>query len=197
MAEKMRCELVSWEQFDCLCRRLVSKIRESDFQPDLIIAIGRGGYVPARILSDRLDIMNLTGFKIEHYRGAQKKAAAVIRYSLPAEVEGKRVLLVDDVSDSGDTFVVALAHVRERLQPDAVRTATLHHKIVSSYEPDFYAEKVTEWRWIIYPWAVVEDVSGFLERMQPRPANLKQAKDALRRDYNIIIPDEVLDALLR
>jgi len=197
MAEQIRCELVSWERFYNLCRKLVFDIRESGFQPDIIVAIGRGGYVPARILSDYLDIMNLASFKIEHYLGAQKKGVAAIRYSLPEEVEGRRVLLVDDVSDSGDTFSVAHDHVYERIHPDEIKTAVLHHKIVSSYEPDFYAEKVMQWRWIIYPWAVMEDVSGFLDRMQPRPENAEEAREALLRNHDLNIPAAVLNDLFR
>ena len=48
----MRCELISWKQVRILSRRLVALIRASAYEPDMIVAIGRGGYVPARLLSD-------------------------------------------------------------------------------------------------------------------------------------------------
>lgn len=90
------------------------------------------------MLSDYLDIYNLSGFKIEHYRRAQKQAQARVRYALSANVEGLKLLLVDDVSDGGDTFEVAVSHLHERGPPAEIRTAVLHHKAVSSFVPDFY-----------------------------------------------------------
>ena len=134
----MRCELVSWEQFRTLARQLALLVRSSGFKPDMIVAIGRGGHMPARLLSDYLDIYNLSGFKIEHYRRAQKQAQARVRYPLSANVEGLKLLLVDDVSDGGDTFEVAVSHLHERGPPAEIRTAVLHHKAVSSFVPDFY-----------------------------------------------------------
>ncbi len=69
--ETMRCELVSWEQFRALARQLALRVQSSGFRPDMIVAIGRGGYMPARLLSDYLDIYSLSGFKIEHYLRAK------------------------------------------------------------------------------------------------------------------------------
>jgi uncharacterized protein len=166
----MRCELITWNRVYALSRLLSLKIRDARYTPDIIVAIGRGGYVPARILADYLDMMALTSMKIEHYaRGADKQTEARVKYPLGENVTGMRVLVVDDVSDSGDTFQVALAHIRKRFQPAAIKTAVLHHKIVSTYKPDFFAQRVVKWRWIIYPWAVVEDLSGFISRMQIGP----------------------------
>jgi len=82
--QTMRSELVSWEQFRTLARQLALLVRSSGFKPDMIVAIGRGGYMPARVLSDYLDIYNLSGFKIEHYRRAQKQVQARVRYPLSA-----------------------------------------------------------------------------------------------------------------
>lgn len=132
MSHPTPCELISWNGACDLCRQLVGKIRKAGYHPDIIVAIGRGGYMPARILSDYLDLMNLTSFKIEHYRGLHKEPAAQIRYPLSADLTGQQVHLVDDVSDSGDTFKLAMKHLWERGAAE-VRTAALHHKVVSSF----------------------------------------------------------------
>ena len=115
-----------------------------------------------------------------------------MRYPLAADVTGQRVLLVDDVSDTGDTFRVALEHIRERSTPAEVRTAALHHKVVSHVVPDFYARKMVKWRWIIYPWAVVEDLSAFLESMEPRPRSVEEFAERLARDYQVRMPRRML-----
>lgn len=190
------CELVSWDEFAQLARALGRNITESGFRPDMIVAIGRGGYMPARLLSDQLDVFDLATVKIEHYEGAHKNREARIRYPLNARVDGRRVLVVDDVSDSGDTFEVAVRHVRQHGSPLGLKTAVLHHKSVSSFVPDYFASEVSEWRWIIYPWAVMEDLRSFLGDMTPPPPDLASFSARLRDDYGIEMPAEVLDDVL-
>ena len=58
MNVKFRCEFISWSRFYSLSRKLCYRIHDAGFKPDIIIAIGRGGFMPARIISDFLDIMN-------------------------------------------------------------------------------------------------------------------------------------------
>ncbi|MDO8959606.1 MAG: phosphoribosyltransferase [Rhodocyclaceae bacterium] len=187
-----RCEIISWSAFHDLARRLARKIADSGYRPDVIVAIGRGGYVPGRVLSDFLDQMDLTSFKIEHYRHARKQHAARVRYPLAADVTGRRVLLVDDVADSGETFAVALAHLNSRGAPAEIRSAVLHYKTVSPYVPDYYAQKAIKWRWIIYPWAVAEDVGSFIRAMRPQPASADEAARRLAAAHGIRLPRRVL-----
>ena len=174
-------------------RRLGLTIRESGFQPDILVAIGRGGYIPARVLADYLDLMDLAGIKVEHYlKGAQKKPLARVRYPLNVAVTDRRVLVIDDVSDTGDTFRVTLDHMSQS-GAAVIRTAVMHHKVVSRYRPDYFAQELTEWRWLIYPWAVMEDVSGFIERMVPRPQDTESAAIRLREEYGLQLPRQTLE----
>lgn len=189
----MHCELITWERFHALARQLAFAIRLAPYHPDLIVAIGRGGYLPARIVSDYLDIFDLTDIKIEHYHGAHKQRCARIRYPLSADVIDKRVLLIDDVSDSGDTFEVAVRHVRERGEPAELRTAVLHHKLVSEFTPDFIGEIVREWRWITYPWAIMEDLRSLLRDMDPQPASLGDFARQLRECHGLEVGQQTLE----
>jgi hypothetical protein len=193
----MRCEAVSWSAVQSLAHRLAAKIVASGYRPDLIVAIGRGGYVPGRLLSDWLGIMDLTSFKIEHYRHTEKRHAARVRYPLPEGVAGRRVLLVDDVADSGETFAVALEHLAQRGPPAEARSAVLHFKTVSPYRPDFHAKTVRDWRWILYPWAVMEDVGGFIRAMDPPPAGIEETARRLEAEHGVRLPRKVLVELLR
>jgi len=181
----MPCELVSWERFNNLARRLAYQLRAAGWEIDMIVAIGRGGYMPGRILSDLLGIMNLATFKIEHYRGSHKSAQASIKYPLVAAVEAQKILLVDDVSDSGDTFKVALDHVRSVGTPARIHTAVLHHKTVSAFVPDYYAEMVKEWRWIIYPWAVTEDLAVLIQAAHLQSAAIAAIQEQLQQAHGI------------
>jgi hypothetical protein len=190
------CEVVTWGRFYGLCRQLAGKVRASGFRPEVIVAIGRGGWMPGRVLSDLLGLMDLTEFKVEHYRGAQREREARVRYPLAADLRGRRVLLVDDVSDTGDTYRVALEHLNAVSPPGEVRTAALHHKVVSTYEPDLYARRVVRWRWIIYPWAVVEDVAGLLSAMTPRPTTPEAMAERLLAEHGLRVSPATLTDVL-
>jgi hypothetical protein len=192
MTEGIRCELISWERFHELARELAFAIHRARFRPELIIAIGRGGYMPARIISDYLDVYDLTEIRIEHYHAIHMQQLARVRYPLTAAIAGKRVLLVDDVSDSGGTFEAAIAHLREHGEPARLATAVLHHKRVSSYRADFFAEEISEWHWITYPWAVMEDLRSFLGDMEPPPATVEEFAQQLYRRHGIEVGQQIL-----
>ncbi|TAJ44973.1 phosphoribosyltransferase [Methanofollis fontis] len=159
------CDTVSWERSVRLSHLLAAHIRASGFRPDIVVAIGRGGYVPARIVCDDLLISNLTGIKIEHWGiAAQMHEEAVIRYPLAAEISGQSVLIVDDVTDTGETLRLAADYLRAR-NPREVRTAVLIHKGTSDLQPGYHAEYADAWQWVIFPWAFHEDLVGFVERV--------------------------------
>ena len=196
MDERFVCELVTWEQVSRLAMQVAEDIRDSGFRPDLVVAIARGGYVPGRLLCDALDLYDLESVRIAHYEGgAHMFPRARLCSPLPADARGRDVLLVDDCSDTGDTLLVALKHVRE-FEPRDVRVAVLHHKQVSSFVPRYYGERIETWHWLIYPWALVEDLSGFLADMSPRPETLEEAARQLEFRHGIRPSREILETVL-
>jgi len=103
--QSFRAEYVSWPKMAAMGRTLAGRILASGFRPEVIVAIARGGYVPARILCDYLEVSELAGLRIVHYRaGANKEKRARLVAPLNLPVAGKRVLLVDDLIDTGETF---------------------------------------------------------------------------------------------
>ncbi len=192
MNKPFECELVSWEQVDELSRKLAHDIMSSAFRPDVIVAIARGGFVPARLLCDFLDLFNLESIRITHYTaGAHMEKYARLSSPLCADVKGRNVLIVDDVSDTGDTLALALEHIKS-FSPAATKIAVLHHKQVSALKPDFYALEIVTWRWLTYPWAVIEDVQVFINDMEPKPRSMEEAAARLKEDYEISVSQQVL-----
>lgn len=197
MTARLRCELVPIETVYALAYDLARRVRDDRFTPDLVVAISRGGFTPARVLCDVLGLFNLTSIRVVHYRkAAAKEQSARVEYPICIPVTGLRVLVVDDVNDSGDTLQVARSHL-ESLGSAEVRTAVLHEKSSSPIRADYVAAAVTEWRWLIYPWAVVEDVGGFLRHMSPPPADVAEAADRLAADYDLQVPEQQLQRLLQ
>ena len=107
-----------------------------------------------------------------------------------------RILIVDDVSDTGDTYEAAITHLDE-FQPEEIRTAVLLHKTTAKYQPDFIARRVVKWRWMIYPWAVIEDLGGFVSNMHPAPRNAKEIGRRLEAEYGLRLPAGRLELLAR
>lgn len=184
----MRCELISWSEVQRLCRHLAGLVRDSRYCPDIVVAIGRGGYVPARLVCDYLDIMALTSIRIEHYlAGSSRQEQAVIRYPLCTDIEGLRVLLIDDVNNGGDTLETAIAHLQS-FSAGEIRTAVMHQKATTRIAVDYYARKIIKWRWLIYPWAVYEDISSFLKRLSRIPGSLEEAQHLLAAEFGVKVP---------
>lgn len=140
---------INWATAIRYCEELSGKI---DFKPDMIIGISRGGLVPARIMSDILGIKDVAILGVRFYSEIGKTGEGpVITQDITMDIKGKKILIVDDVADSGKSLIFA----RERLK-DAkeVRTATLHYKPGSEYRPDYFVETATAW--IVYPWEIHE-----------------------------------------
>jgi hypothetical protein len=187
------CQLISWDESYELGRRLAYEIKRSGFRPDLIVAIGRGGYVPARVVSDFLLFSLLASIKIEHWdTAACKRARATVRFPLAVDARGLKVLIIDDVTDTGETMRTAVDYMKG-LGAAEIRTGVLQHKTVSPFVPDYYGEVVTEWRWIIYPWAAHEDLVGLAERvLSEEDLSTGEIGERLKGRYGLILEESTL-----
>ena len=195
------CQLISWDEAYQLSRKLAKEIKSSCFRPDLVIAIGRGGYVPARIVCDFLLHSLLTSIKIEHWDiAACKRPEAAVRFPLAVDVRDQSILIIDDVTDTGDTLRAALDYVKA-LGAGETKTGVMQHKTTSSVVPDFYVDVIKDWRWIIYPWAAHEDLVGFTEKvLSAEPVTGEQIHARLKEQYTLVVDEnsltEVLDDLI-
>lgn len=195
-ARLLHCELISWQEVQRLCIDLARQIRASSFRPDMIIAIARGGLIPARLVCDHLDIQVLNSIRIQHYlAGASKQTEATLNYPLCTDITGLKVLLVDDVNDSGDSLQLAVSYLQS-LNPAEIRTAVMHQKTSTHFPIDYYAKKIIKWRWLIYPWAVHEDISGFIRRRSNPPQSVKEAREFLSEDFGIRLSEQRLNTIL-
>lgn len=140
----------SWEDTEKSIRSISEKISSSGFKPEIIVAISRGGLVPARLLSDCLNVPVLYTIRISFYTsvGVRKEEPEVTQ-PLSVDIKGRNILIVDDVSDSGKSLVLADRYVKA-LDPAQAKTAAIHFKPGSIFKPDFFDS--TTKAWIVYPW---------------------------------------------
>ncbi len=196
--ERFRCEILSWNRVVRDTKKLSESIKNSGYEPDIVVAIGRGGYVPARILCDYLLIRDLASIKVEHWGiAATETEKAVIKFPLCADIKDKRVLLADDITDTGDTLRVSLEYLKT-FEPEDIKTAVLIHKTCSAIIPDYFVSKITKWRWVIFPWHIYEDLAGFVKRIKNMGIHSEEdITRELRERYNIVVNiDAIKDVLL-
>lgn len=198
---RLRCELRSWNNMLDLSRIVSDKIKKSGYKPNIIIAILRGGMVPAINLSDILGIKDILTLKAEHWGiTATKNRKAELKSSICGDIKGKKILLVDDLTDTGGSMEVCIKYLR-KLNPREIRTAVLIHKTQSGFEPDFYAEKAEKWKWIILPWNVNEDLRNLIEKIikEKRETELDEIKikRELKRRFDLDVGRKILKEFLK
>ncbi len=170
-------EAPSWDQIYEMLLNLAEKVRRDGFKPDVIVGISRGGWPPARVLSDLLENPELANVKVEFYLGvAETKGEPVITQPVSTDVRGKRVLVVDDVADTGKSLSLVKSNLLE-LGSLEVKVATLYYKPWSIFKPDYY-EKETR-KWVIFPWERMETVRNVLMKYKERGKGVDEVKDVL------------------
>ena len=162
MEAEAEFEAPTWNQIYAMLRSQAEKIRRSGFKPEIIVGITRGGWVPARILSDFLEILDLAVVRVEFYLGvAETRDEPVMTQGVSAVVKDKKMLLVDDVADTGKSLRLVREHIRQQGAAE-VRIATVYYKPFSIVTPDYY-EKETR-RWVVFPWDAKENIKKILAK---------------------------------
>ncbi len=138
---------LSWELFGELCRALALRVAR-DYDPDVVVGIAAAGVIPGAVVAAMLQ---KEFYSIKITRRASEEGVRQrpeILSAAPPQVAGRRVLLVDEICDSGETMRMALAAVRD-VGPTEIRTATsLVRK--GGYEPDYYALEAEDV--VVFPW---------------------------------------------
>ena len=167
MEAEAEFEVPTWRQIHSLLLSQAETIRKSNFKPEAIIAVLRGGWVPARVLADQLETPIGT-VSVEFYVGvAETREAPVLTQGVSVAVAGKAVLIVDDVADSGESLKLVKAHVLQQGATEA-RVATVYYKPWSAVKPDYYMRETR--RWVIFPWEARETLRKIVEKYRDEAA---------------------------
>ncbi len=160
-------KIVSWDEVVDWSIGLGKRIEGSGWIPDMVVAVARGGYVPARLICDYLGITDLVSVQSQHWVEAAKAAQkAIIRNAYTIDAKGLKVLVIDDIVDTGETLVLARDFIRSEWKPEEVKTAALQWiSPVAKFRPDYYYIEVKEWVWFQYPWTRLEDLTQFIVRV--------------------------------
>lgn len=158
---------IDWTFFGELCRALALRIAQ-DYDPDVVLGIAKAGVIPAAVVASILQ----RDFAAMSITRTDPALPPVLVSKPPASLTGRRVLIVDETCDSGDTLKVALAAVR-RLRPAEVRTAVSFK--TGPYEPDYHA--LATQTFIILPWDREVIVDGELTTRPDYAAKLSALEE--------------------
>ena len=148
----------TWDEMAYLAFDISRRILEnSEHQFDRIITLAKGGWPMTRSLVDFLQVDEVASIGVKFYKGIHGRYdSPQIYQDLPVSVKGERVLLFDDVADTGESLLFVQNHLRE-LGISEIVTATLFYKPHSKVKPDYYGSETTAW--IIFPYDMVDSIN--------------------------------------
>ncbi len=138
---------LGWEMFGELCRALALKVAR-DYEPDLVVGIARAGVIPGAVIASILRCDFHSMLVSRKSGGEVVRERAEVLSAVTPEAEGKRVLLVDEITTSGDTFRLGTAAVRD-VHPEELRTAAMFVRPMG-YAVDYFALETDAT--VIFPW---------------------------------------------
>jgi hypoxanthine phosphoribosyltransferase len=170
-------EVPSWDEIYEMLLNLADKIRADGFHPEVIVGISRGGWPPARVMSDLLGNTKLANVTVEFYVGVAKPSdEPFITQPVSLSVEGKNVMLFDDVADTGKSLRLVKDHLLIN-GAKSVKMATIFYKPWSVVEPDYYETKTRSW--VVFPWERKETIRSLVRDCKKEGTPIEKAKDRL------------------
>jgi len=151
---------LKYEEIHLLVKELADRIKNDEFMPDYIIAIGTGGYIPARMLKSHLN-RKILGVVLSYYDDNDRVLASFqkIQWIDHPElvVTGKKILIVDEVNDTGSTMAYVVQELLNS-HPTELAIMVLHDKqktkkgAIPPQIKRYYVGNYVRDKWIHYPW---------------------------------------------
>lgn len=132
----------SYDNFKNDTNSLIAQVKSHKF--DAIVAIARGGLTISHAMAEGLNIRDVQSIRTELYDKTIKRETISIFGTCQFE-DVKRVLVVDDIADSGETLIAVMQHLKSEFQNIEFKSATLFYKKTSVYEPDFWVKEAKQW----------------------------------------------------
>jgi hypothetical protein len=176
VAAALKFEAPSWSRIYDMLLDLAGRIRKDGFRPDIIVGISRGGWPPARVLSDLLSNPNVANVRAEFYLGiAETGSEPTLTQPVSVKTRGKKILIVDEVADTGKSLRMVREHIVQEGAKEA-RTVTVYYKPWSIVRPDYFAKETSDW--IVFPWEIKETLRKIIAKCEElgKPVEEETAK---------------------
>lgn len=162
MPSEFKFEVPTWNQIYDMLLEVADEIRKDEFRPDIIVGISRGGWPPARILSDLLSNPNVANVRAEFYLGVEETSdEPVLTQPISVNVRDKKILIVDEVADTGKSSKLVKDYIIQEGAKEA-KIVTVYYKPWSIVKPDYCAKETRDW--IVFPWEIKETLRKIIEK---------------------------------
>ncbi len=175
----MKYSKISWEKLEKDCLELAKKLKGRSI--DRIICISRGGLPWARVLSDLLKLP-IAHLAVESYADLKQVKKPVITESPKNIPKKENWLVVDDISDTGDTFALVVSHLK-KYRTKTIYTLSPYIKPKTKFVPDFFVEKIDAW--VIFPYEVRETYEAFLKIYKSREKSVEMLMRAGLKKWEV------------
>ncbi len=192
------CRRASWADVDGWAGRIAEEVDRAGAVPQTLVALTRGGWVPARLLADRLGLRRLVSLRAQHWGvTARPSGAAELTEGLSGPVRGESVLVIDDITDTGESLELATRHVRAE-GARRVESAAFLHIGHSKFRPTYVAEEIARdaWVWVVFPWNYWEDLAALGARARAASGSVDGALELLRERCHLDVPRAELERAL-
>ena len=200
MTDLPTCRRATWADLDAWTGAVATKVRAAGRIPEAIVGLTRGGWVPARLMADLLGVKRLLSLQTAHWGvTATKDGHAALTERLSGTVEGATVLVVDDITDTGESLALAVEHIQREGRPSRVETATCLHITHSKFTPTYFAEEVPadRWVWVVFPWTYWEDLRTLAAKALPEGKDTAGVARLLRERCRLAVPPVDVERALR
>ena len=184
----------TWEEMGQICLDLGVEINSSGKKFDTLITLAKGGWTWARTMADILRVFELSSFKLSFYDPAYpgiKLSKPMLEIPLSIPLFKKRVILFDDVNDSGESLKYALNYLGH-FGPASITSATLFHKPHAVKRPDFVGSETDAW--IVFPHERREVIDGLAMKWKKNGLKNKEIRERL---IKIGLPEKEVNIFLK
>jgi uncharacterized protein len=184
------CRLVDWVEVARWADALAGQVLAAGARPTVLVALTRGGWVPARLVADRLGLHRLVSLRAQHWGvTARPSGKAELTEGLSGSVRGEAALVLDDITDTGESLALATEHVRAA-GAARVESAAFLHIEHSRFLPTYVAETIPRdrWVWVVFPWNYWEDISTLGARALATAGDPGRARALLKERCGLDVP---------
>lgn len=151
----------SWSDLTNYCCVLTDALKDTSY--DMVVSLAKGGWPLSRMYADCAGVRELYSLGVKFYTGIDEQAVAPVVYQDidPILIQGKTILLFDDIADSGHSLRFAASHLLS-LGAQKVMSVVIYYKPRSVVKPDYYCAETTDW--VIFPFEVFETCQQLSQR---------------------------------
>jgi len=146
---------LSWQDVEQDVLKIIDKMKQENFEPDIIVSIARSGLIPASMIAYTLGNKQLYVIKVDFSlvqkdgKDQELRDRPIISQELTKDVSGLKVLVVDEMAVSGSTLKLVKAYMDIK-NPAEVKYCVLYKQPWAGFNPDYFGREIVEWP--IYPW---------------------------------------------